>query len=517
MAKSTADQPMYLKTCFPEIRTADYDGRRLEHIEDADAHAPSGEVTMDYEGDRSHCTILWTPICNEVALHPVVLQPPTITHASLTPNPEGGALLSLAGRDLGDDIEDVLSIRVGTVDCTAIGHENNGTLLSATCEPSEPQWVRGYVNVETALGGAGQSCAEVVAWVGAEIDGGAADAVLNGSGTTLAWGGCGFFNLLQGTIYEDGEADPAEIKTSGDSFVTPFFAKTCEPGSAGCGWFVLPIGTPVFDTGQMLSKPPAGAPTAFNYQTCTQGSAGCGYFKLPEGTLYDDGSLKTAGAADVLYLLTCFPQEGGRRRLTTSQPGSGPRRLSEDEDGPSFQDPPWQYEEYRHFEGPVYTDASDLAIALADAELADAAEIVLSFVGTPDNLATGELCELCRVVSRALSGAENLAEELAGLGDAQGDYVEAIAAAIVAKIEGATANSTAASGPLVRCLSVYKLTSALDKGVSKPAKLLGDKARRLIAMLGGLLSAWQDARDGKSGADARARRSCRVCAMRSTA
>ena len=60
------------------------------------------------------------------------------------------------GRDLGDDIEDVLSIRVGTVDCTAIGHENNGTLLSATCEPSEPQWVRGYVNVETALGGAGR-------------------------------------------------------------------------------------------------------------------------------------------------------------------------------------------------------------------------------------------------------------------------------------------------------------------------------------------------------------------------
>ena len=56
-------------------------------IEDADMHAPSGEVTMDYEGDRSHCTILWTPICNEVALHPVVLQPPTITHASLTPNP----------------------------------------------------------------------------------------------------------------------------------------------------------------------------------------------------------------------------------------------------------------------------------------------------------------------------------------------------------------------------------------------------------------------------------------------
>ena len=83
--------------------------------------------------------------------------------------------------------------------------------------------------------------------------------------------------------------------------------------------------------------------------------------------------------------------------------------------------------------------------------------------------------------------------------------MEAIAAAIVAKIEGATANSTAASGPLVRRLSVYKLTSALDKGVSKPAKLLGDKARRLIAMLGGLLSAWQDARDGKSGADARAK------------
>ena len=153
----------------------------------------------------------------------------------------------------------------------------------------------------------------------------------------------------------------------------------------------------------------------------------------------------------------------------------------------------------------MYTDASDLAIALADAELADAAEIALSFVGTPDNLATGELCELCRVVSRALSGAENLAEALAGLGDDQGDYVEAIAAAIVAKIEGATMNSTAASGPLVRCINVYKLTSALDKGVSKPAKLLGDKARRLIAMLGGLRSAWQDARDGKSGADARAK------------
>ncbi len=49
--------------------------------------------------------------------------------------------------------------------------------------------MRGYVNVETALGGSGQSCAEVVAWVGTEIDGGAADAVLNGSGTTLAWGG----------------------------------------------------------------------------------------------------------------------------------------------------------------------------------------------------------------------------------------------------------------------------------------------------------------------------------------
>ena len=41
--------------------------------------------------------------------------------------------------------------------------------------------------------------------------------------------------------------------------------------------------------------------------------------------------------------------------------------------------------------------------------------------------------------------------------------------------------------------------------MTKPAKLLRDKSKRLIAMLGGLLSAWQDARDGKSGADTRAK------------
>ena len=195
--------------------------------------------------------------------------------------------------------------------------------------------------------------------------------------------------------------------------------------------------------------------------------------------------------------------------------GDDRRRLSEDEDGPLFEDPPWEYDDDGTTRA-LCTRTRDLAIALADAELADAAEIVISFLGTPDNLATGELCELCRVVSRALAGAENLAEELAGLGDDQGDYVEAIAAAIIAKVEGATVNSTAASGPLVRCINVYKLTSALDKGVTKPAKLLRDKASGSSRCLAGC------SRRGRTRATARAaptrarRRSCRACAMRST-
>ena len=321
----------------------------------------------------------------------------------------GGALLSLAGRDLGDGIEDVLSIRVGTVDCTAIGLENNGTLLSATCEPSEPQWVRGYVHVETALGGGAElRRGRRVGWH--RIDGGAADAVLSGgNGSALSFDGCGWFAMPTGTTYDTGTS----LHTSGEN--EAFYGETCEPNSANCGWFVLPEGT-TYDTGRLIGKA-YGTTTVFHLTLCAPGSEGCGYFHLPEGTFFDDGSYQTAGAATAFYALTCFPQEGGgRRRLRTNsgsrrweaeaQPDDARRRLSEESPllaliDDTFEDVDETPDDV-YYEGDVYTEASALTAALADAEIADAAEIVISFLGTPRQSRDGRAV---RAVPRRLARA----------------------------------------------------------------------------------------------------------------
>ena len=209
---------------------------------------------MDYEGDRPDASSSWTPICNQTAARDGRrLQPPTITHASATPNPREWRPAA-SPVNLGDDIEDVLSIRVGTVDARRLGTRTTARCSRRRARASEPQWVRGYVNVETALGGAGRAAPRSSrGW--APRSTGAADACCRVGDDAGRGGWVASSTCCRGRSYGGWGSRPQEIKT-GDSFVTPFFAKTCEPGSAGCGWFVLPIGTPVFDTGQMLSKAP---------------------------------------------------------------------------------------------------------------------------------------------------------------------------------------------------------------------------------------------------------------------
>ena len=281
--------------------------------------------------------------------------------------------------------------------------------------------------------------------------------------------GLGRLRLLQlcGDVYEDGEADPAEIKTSGDSFVTPFFANV----RARLGWLRV-VCAPDRHAGVRhrpdAVKPPPARPasTTRPARKGRRAAATSSCRRAPCTT-----AASRPPAADVLYLLTCFPR-GGRRHddepvgLWTAAPERGRgRRRSKTRRGST---------KSTGTSKTLCTRKRVISPSRRRRRLADTAEIVLSFVSTRQPRDGRALRAVPRRLARALRR-RNLPEELAGLGDAQGDYVEASRPRSLRRSRGATANSTAASGPLVRCLSVYKLTSALDKGVSKPAKLLGDK------------------------------------------